>query len=136
MVKQTNKKLSDKQRRSRENLKPFKKGISGNPKGRAKKEFCIPDILRRIGKEIYDETEKKTYYDAMCEMAWVQAATGEKAARDWISNRMEGRAPDIVEFKVESEKFLQFDPDKLKGIPDDELRTVLRILDKIKPDEK
>ena len=33
------------------NLKSWKPGQSGNPKGRKKKELCIPDILRTIGEE-------------------------------------------------------------------------------------
>ena len=68
----------------------FKKGNPGGP-GRPKKEFCIPDILRTKGKDINPVTGN-TYYDDMCEMAWALAAKGDKAARDWVSDRTEGRA--------------------------------------------
>ena len=43
--------------------KGFKPGQSGNPNGRPKKEFCVPDILRERGKDI-DPLTKKTYYEA------------------------------------------------------------------------
>ena len=41
----------EKQRSNKDNLKPFKKGQSGNPKGRPKKSKCIPEILRKITDE-------------------------------------------------------------------------------------
>jgi hypothetical protein len=76
------------------NLKPaWKKGQSGNPKGRPKKEFCIPDILRKLSKEKdrCDPEGKRTMLESVCKKAFEQAIGGDKDARKWIADRMEGR---------------------------------------------
>jgi len=71
----------------------FKPGNPGGP-GRPKKEFCIPDILRKISKEPYrfDPKGKRTVLEAICRKALEQAAAGDKDARKWVADRMEGRA--------------------------------------------
>lgn len=97
-----NKKLTANQRRSRENLKPFKKGISGNPKGRPKKEFCIPEILREQGHLISDPKTKQTFYEKMCLKAWKQAVKGDHQARTWISDRLEGKASQSLNMTVKN----------------------------------
>lgn len=82
--------MTVKQRNIRENnLKPFKPGESGNKNGRPKMEFCVPDILRKIGQEV-PAGEKATYYELMCRKAWEQAIKGDKYARNFILNRTEG----------------------------------------------
>ena len=84
--------------------KGFKPGQSGNPNGRPRKEFCVPDILREIGKDI-DPLTKKTYYEAMCAKAWKLAAKGDKAARDCVTDRTEGRALERIDQTTRLEPF-------------------------------
>jgi len=88
--------------------KGFKKGQSGNPNGRPKKEFCIPDIIRKQGKEL-DPTTKKTFYEGMVDKAWKLAVKGDKAARDWVSERTEGKALDRIEATINQEPIKVFD---------------------------
>jgi len=76
-----------------DNLKPAKKGEpSRNPKGRPKKEFCIPDILRRIADEPCSRNEKITNLEMVCSVAFDNAIKGDAVSRAWIADRMEGRA--------------------------------------------
>ena len=42
----------------------------------------------------------------MCEMAWALAAKGDKAARDWVSDRTEGRALERVEQHVTKDEIV------------------------------
>jgi len=89
------------------NGKLFKKGNPGGP-GRPKKEFCIPDIIRKQGKEL-DPTTKKTFYEGMVDKAWKLAVKGDKAARDWVSERTEGKALDRIEATINQEPIKVFD---------------------------
>jgi len=85
--------------------KKWKPGQSGNPGGRPKKKFCIPDILRKIGKTI-PEGEKRTFYQLMCDKAWEQAIAGDKDARNWISDRTEGKAPETINFTEKKDEVI------------------------------
>ena len=102
-------KQSDKQSRYK-GLKPFKKGQSGNPKGRPKKEKCIPDILRNIGAETLPpalkEQMRKIYPDIKREMTHLEAAQrliyyyafkGESWAFQYIADRTEGKPKQSVD---------------------------------------
>jgi len=82
----------------------FKKGNPGGP-GRPKKEFCIPEILREKGKDVNPVTGN-TYYDDMCAKAWIMAAKGDKAARDWVSDRTEGKALERVEQNITKDRVI------------------------------
>ena len=84
--------------------KGFKPGKSGNPKGRPRTEYCVPDILREFGKNI-DPLTKKTYYEAMCAKAWKLAASGDRAARDWVTDRTEGKALERIDQTTRLEPF-------------------------------
>jgi hypothetical protein len=79
----------------------FKPGNPGGP-GRPKKEFCIPDILRRIGDET-DPKTKKTKLEIICDMAVRQAMRGDRHAREWIANRTEGKAKEFIEQTIKKD---------------------------------
>jgi len=87
-VKQPKKQLPDALKKAQ-----FKKGQSGNPNGRPKKEVCIPDILRKI---LHDQNkytlDKETNLEGICRIAIDQALSGDKDARNFIADRTEGKA--------------------------------------------
>ena len=88
-------KNKDKSReKSNANLNPFKKGQSGNPKGRPKKEHCIADILNDILKQksVLDPEKKKTNLQIILEKCVLQAMGGDRDARNFIADRTEGKA--------------------------------------------
>jgi len=76
----------------------WKKGESGNSKGRPKKEYCIPDILRKLANDFskYDPEGKSTRLQKICLKAIEQAEGGDKDARAWVADRMEGKAIDRI----------------------------------------
>ena len=74
----------------------FLPGHSGNANGRPKNGFSIPDILRKIGDEIVSDEEKISKLEAMCRKAWEQAIAGDRRARAWIADRMEGTAKQVI----------------------------------------
>ena len=79
--------------------RPFKKGQSGNPKGRPPKEFAISDMLRSISSEV-DPILKKTNLELICRTAVEQAIEGDQHARKWVADRMEGKAREYIEQKI------------------------------------
>lgn len=85
----------------------WKKGQSGNPKGRAPTAKCIPDILREIGDRPVTDWllaqlhskygpahNPKTMREAMLMAAAADAAQGDKDARTFIAERTEGKITD------------------------------------------
>ena len=77
---------------------PWKKGQSGNPKGRPKKEICIPNILRELlnAPNPFDPIGKQTALNAICKTAISLAIGGDKDARNWVADRFEGKALERV----------------------------------------
>lgn len=92
------KKKPEQQENSRNNKGQFKKGMSGNPAGRNPKEKCIPDLLRKLCADpsLIDPKIKQTRLEAICSVAIAQAETGDKDARNWVADRMEGKAIERV----------------------------------------
>ena len=80
--------------------KPFKKGQSGNPKGRPKMEVCIPDILRSILQEKIGEGEKITRLEAILKKVVKMAYDGDHGAIDFLADRTEGKAVETVRTQV------------------------------------
>lgn len=71
------------------------KGKSGNPKGRPKREICVPDILRAIGNEI-DPNTKRTKLQELMRKVYEFAEAGESWAVNTILERTEGKVKDIL----------------------------------------
>ena len=95
----------------------FKPGQSGNPAGRPKKDFCIPDILRKISDE--DGNKDMTKLEAVLRVAYQKAAQGDLRAIQFIAERLEGKPHQSTSVKAE---VVQESP--LKGFSTDELRTM------------
>lgn len=101
---------TQKQRGNIKNLKPFKPGQSGNPKGRPPKVKCIPDILGKILKEplpkhlrdkiksYYPEMDRDpTFLDGIMRVVVGKAIKGDSWAIQFIADRTEGKVKDVIE---------------------------------------
>jgi len=69
---------------------PFKKGVSGNPKGRPMKGHSWADVLEKIGGEKiekYDMTRK----EAVARKLWGEAAKGQSWAINALMDRLDGK---------------------------------------------
>jgi len=67
----------------------FKKGESGNPDGRPKKEESLTDLMREFLRKI-PEGEKKTYKELFIRKCFSIAMKGDIAAMKMIWNYLEG----------------------------------------------
>ena len=57
------------------NLKPYPKGVSGNPDGRPKKYVKLAKALDRVGKKTTSWNEpNQTFKDAVLDKIWTQAS--------------------------------------------------------------
>ena len=92
-------KSTNKQRGNRDNLNPFKKGQSGNPKGRPKKAKCIPEILRKIT----DEKDKNgvTKLNMILNNVVNEAIKGDTWSIQFIADRMEGKPAQVIQQTIE-----------------------------------
>jgi len=81
--------------------RPFKKGQSGNPKGRPKKGFAIAELIEA-------KVTDKDWADILAK-AVEQAKLGDKAARDYLSNRRDG-------LPIATQKNINQDLEPLEGL--------------------
>jgi len=97
--------LTTKQRKSRDNLIPFKPGQSGNPKGRAKKGTAVADILRAVGEAKHTAVDKDgssrdiTKIQAVIERIYMAALAGDMAASKLILEYEMGKPRQSVEIE-------------------------------------
>lgn len=89
-------------------IKPrWKKGESGNPKGRPKNVAMIPDVLRAIGNEPVPpvllaqlqadwgpDFHPANMREAALRVTYAQYAKGDPAARQFVAERTEGKVSD------------------------------------------
>lgn len=94
---------TDKQRKSSEgkarrlqNLKPFPKGVSGNPKGRPK-SITLSEALRRVLGEAMPSEPESTYADTIARVLCEEATRGNVAAAREIADRTEGRPKQAID---------------------------------------
>ena len=72
------------------NLKPWPKGVSGNPGGRPKKK-AITEDLERLLEEEAPNGDGKTWAATIAEALLKQAAKGDVRAITELANRIEGK---------------------------------------------
>lgn len=79
--------------RNIQNLKPFVKGQSGNPKGRPK----LPDIKEALAKILAEEKDGVNALEAILKSMRAKAAKGDVRAADFLISRGYGKADQRIE---------------------------------------
>lgn len=98
---------------------PFKKGDNNiNRKGRPRKQQCIPDILRKIGKEKIEAGGKKvSKMEALMRMVFKEAVAGNQWAVNFIADRTEGKPMQMLKQEIETTQAPQIEltirPDRM-----------------------
>ena len=80
-----------------QNLKPFPKGVSGNPKGRPK----MPDIKEALTMILVDEKVGRTALYAILAALRAKAVKGDVKAAQELLDRAYGKSKQIIEQELE-----------------------------------
>ena len=75
------------------NNKPFKKGQSGNPKGRPK----LPDLKEAMAKVLGEEKDGNSALEAILKAQRMKAAKGDTRAAEFLLDRGYGKAKQVIE---------------------------------------
>ena len=81
----------------------FKPGISGNPNGRPKKEYCLTDILKDQGNLIDEEDDKGkpiSRKEAIGIKLWEKALGGDVILLKYLYDRIDGKPLQTIEANV------------------------------------
>ncbi len=84
------------------NLKPWPKGVSGNPGGRPKKKLITDELERLLGQEAPDATGK-SWATVIAEALLNQARRGDVRAIGELANRIEGKPLQPVELSGDND---------------------------------
>jgi len=85
---------------ARANLKPWKKGQSGNPKGRPK----LPDIREALAKVLAEEKDGVTALEATLAALRAKATKGDVRAAEALLDRAFGKAKQSVDVTSDGER--------------------------------
>jgi hypothetical protein len=96
-----------------ENLKPWPKGVSGNPGGRPKQKLISAELERLMQQQAPGESGK-TWATVIAESLVRQAAKGDVRAISELANRIEGKPLQAVDLDVNS-------PSEIDTMTDEEL---------------
>ena len=78
----------------------WKKGESGNPNGRPKKEFALNDHIRSFAN--LEGKDKKTMLEKVVETVYGEALAGNMTAVSFLADRILGKPQQSVSLKEES----------------------------------
>ncbi len=82
------------------NLKSWKKGQSGNPKGRPRKADCLTSLLKEeIEKIDPDDQQKRTHKELIVIATMALAKKGNATALKEVWERMDGKVKDKLEIQ-------------------------------------
>jgi len=73
----------------------WKKGQSGNPKGRTPKKRTVTEILERISSAVREDG--RTRLEAVLESLFTDAENGDMDARKYICDRLAGRPAQAIQ---------------------------------------
>jgi hypothetical protein len=79
------------------NLKPWPKGVSGNPGGRPRKQPITEAYLEVAGRTVPGDSQGRTYAQAAAERQFRAALKGSTSAIREIADRLEGRPQQRIE---------------------------------------
>lgn len=80
-----------------ENLKPFKKGQSGNPKGRPK----LPDISEAVAKVLNGEEGAELELQNLLKVQAIRASKGDTKALELLLDRGYGKSKQSIDLKAD-----------------------------------
>jgi hypothetical protein len=92
-------KNSGKRRGKPENLKPWPKGVSGNPQGRPKSAPLAHACRELLAQPVPDDSEGRTYAEAIAQTLAEKALAGDIRAAQEIADRAEGKARQSIEIE-------------------------------------
>jgi len=78
----------------------WKKGESGNPNGRPKKEFALNEHIRSFAN--LEDEDKKTMLEKVVETVYGEALAGNMTAVSFLADRILGKPQQSVSLKEES----------------------------------
>ncbi len=90
------KESTDARARRLANLKPFKKGQSGNPAGRPKALTLSEAYRRELAKIDETDPQGRSFAEVLAEQTIIKAKTGDVAALKELADRTEGKARQTI----------------------------------------
>jgi len=116
-----------------ENLKPWAKGVSGNPGGRPKTAPITKLLCELLERPCPGDKQNRTYAHKIAEAMLKRACHGDVRAAREVTDRTEGRAMQGVIVSGECEKCRENRGQRaqaLSGLTDQELETIREILER------
>ena len=88
-----------------ENLKPWPKGVSGNPGGRPRRQPLTEAYLKLATQRVPGDHRGRTYADLTAERQFKAALKGSTAAAREIGDRLEGKPQQRIEMTRDDDLF-------------------------------
>ena len=89
------------------NLKPFKKGQSGNPAGRPKSAILSDAYRRKLAEVDPKDPQQRTFAEVLAEKMILKARAGDVHALREIADRVEGKAKQTLNVSFERRERLE-----------------------------